>query len=198
VIFSGILDALVCALRELPKIQLDSLPRMADAALWATAGEISFGWRRGIFMQAYRRYLDEGAIASVEAHPVGVAIRQLLEKQNQWSGTPAQLLETLNTLLSEEQRRVRNWPSNPRALGHCLRRLAPALRRAGIDYQRPPREADRRIIQLCRVADKTSETSSSSCAPPENDVCDDPDDVSPSLHVSNKVAGESGRKPMVI
>jgi hypothetical protein len=198
VIFSGLLDALVCALRESPEIQLDSLPRMADAALWATAGEPALGWRSGTFMQAYRRNLDEGAIASVEAHPVGVAIRQLLEKQKQWSGTSAQLLETLNALVSEEQRRVRNWPPNPRALGHCLRRLAPALRRAGIDYQRPQREADRRIIQLCKVADKTSETSSSSCAPHGNDVCDDPDDLSPSLHVSNKVAGESGKKPMVI
>ena len=98
----------------------------------------------------------------------------------------------------EERRRVRNWPSNPRALGHSLRRLAPALRRAGIGYQRPPREADRRIIQLCKGADKTSQTSSSSCAPPENDVCDDPDDLSPSLHVSNNVAGESGKKPMVL
>jgi hypothetical protein len=198
VIFSGLLDALVCALRELPSITLDSLPRMADAALWATAGETAFGWRSGTFMQAYKRNLDEGAIASVEAHPVGVAIRQLLEKDNQWSGTPAKLLEALNALVSEEQRRTRNWPSNPRALGHSLRRLAPALRRAGIDYQRPPREAGRRIIQLCRVADKTSQTSSSSCAAQENDVCDDPDDLSPSLHVSNKVAGESEKKPMVL
>ena len=149
-------------------------------------------------MQAYRRNLDEGAIASVEAHPVGVAIRQLLEKQNQWSGTPAQLLETLNAVVAEEQRRARNWPQTRVPSVTVSGRLAPALRRAGIDYQRPPREADRRIIQMCKVADKTSETSSSSCAPPENDVCDDPDDLSPSLHVSNKVAGESGKKPMVI
>ena len=33
VIFSGILEALVRALRELPNLTLDSLPRMADAAL---------------------------------------------------------------------------------------------------------------------------------------------------------------------
>src|SRR4029453_9919554 len=52
VIFSGLLDALVCALRESPEIQLDSLPRMADAALWATAGEPALGWRSGTFMQA--------------------------------------------------------------------------------------------------------------------------------------------------
>jgi hypothetical protein len=47
VIFSGLLDALVCALRELQNVILDSLPRMADAALWATAGESAFGWERG-------------------------------------------------------------------------------------------------------------------------------------------------------
>ena len=46
-IFSGLLDALVCALRELQNVILDSLPRMADAALWATAGESAFGWERG-------------------------------------------------------------------------------------------------------------------------------------------------------
>jgi len=49
VIFSGLLDALVCALRELQNVILDSLPRMADAALWATAGESAFwmgAWNR--------------------------------------------------------------------------------------------------------------------------------------------------------
>jgi hypothetical protein len=197
VIFSGILDALVYALRELPNVKLDSLPRMADAAEWATAGEKAFGWKPGTFIRAYRQNLDEGAIASVEAHPVGVAIRQLLEKQNEWSGTPAQLLEALNDLVSEEQGRVRNWPSNPRALGHSLRRLAPALRRAGIGYQRS-READHRVIKMRKVRGKTSQTSSSSCAPVRNDVYADHDDLSASLHVSNKVAGESRKKLMVL
>src|SRR4029450_5146659 len=91
-IFSALLDALVCALRELPSITLDLLPRMADAALWATAGETAFGWKRGTFIAAYRQNLNEGAIASVEAHPIGVAIRQLLEKQNYWSGEHAPLI----------------------------------------------------------------------------------------------------------
>ena len=93
-IFSALLDGLVCALRELPSITLDLLPRMADAALWATAGETAFGWKRGTFIAAYRQNLNEGAIASVEAHPIGVAIRQSLEKQNDWWDEPAQLLSS--------------------------------------------------------------------------------------------------------
>jgi hypothetical protein len=165
VIFSGILDALVCALREQPKIKLDSLPRMADAALWATAGETAFGWKRGTFIAAYTKNLDESAIASVEAHPVGVAILALLEKEDQWSGTAAELLETLNATLSEEARQVQNWPKNVRSLGHALRRLAPALRRAGFDYKRE--RSEHRIIYLskrCKVAEKTSRTSRTSIA----------------------------------
>jgi hypothetical protein len=135
-IFSGILDGLVCALRDLAAIKHDSLPRMADAALWASAGETVFGFRRGTFISAYKRNLDEGAVASVEAHPVGVAIRKLIEKQEKWEGEAAQLLEALNGLVPDEQRREKTWPRNALSLGHRLRRLAPALRRAGIAFER--------------------------------------------------------------
>jgi len=183
VIFSGLLDALVCALCELPNITLDWLPRMADAALWATAGESAFGWKRGTSIAAYKQNLNEGAIASVEAHPIGVAIRQLLEKQTEWSGEPAQLLQTLNVLVTEEQRHTKNWPQNVRSLGHCLRRLAVALRRAGIAFERD--KGTRRIIHLCKAREKTSETSASSANCAEQDVQDVFDDVFPPLHVSN-------------
>jgi hypothetical protein len=130
---------------------------MADAALWATAGETAVGWKQGTFMAAYRENLSEGAIASVEAHPVGIAIGQLLEKQNEWSGEPTRLLEALNVLASEEQRHAKSWPQNVRSLGHCLRRLAPALRRAGIRFERD--KGTRRIIHLSKAAEKTSGTS---------------------------------------
>jgi uncharacterized coiled-coil protein SlyX len=103
-------------------------------------------------MTAYKQNLSEGATASVEAHPVGVAIRQLLEKQNEWSGEPAQLLQTLNALVSDEQRDARNWPQNVRSLGHCLRRLASALRRAGIAYERG--KGMRRTIPCAKPAKK--------------------------------------------
>jgi hypothetical protein len=150
---------------------------MADAALWATAGETAFGWKCGTFMTAYRQNLDEGAVASVEAHPVGVAIRNLLEEQGEWQGEPAHLLESLNGLASEEQRQAKSWPRDPRSLGHSLRRLAPALRRAGITMERG--KGTRRMIRLCKACEKTSETSASPENHPEKDVQDDADDLSP-------------------
>jgi hypothetical protein len=178
-IFSAILDGLVCALGELSKLKIKSLPRMADAALWATAGETAFGFRRGAFMAAYRRNLDESAITSVEAHPVGVAILQLLEKRLEWSGEATQLLQELNGLLSEEQRREKNWPKNARSLGHCLSRLAPAIRHAGIGVDRG--KGKRREIRLCKARRKTSQTSKTSSEPKSRDNGDVSDVLSGDL-----------------
>ena len=51
VIFSAILDALVCALRELAKhktqIRCRAWPTLR---CWATAGETAFGFKRGTFI----------------------------------------------------------------------------------------------------------------------------------------------------
>jgi hypothetical protein len=183
VIFSGILDGLVCALSNQDEVKLDSLPRMADAALWATAGETAVGFERGAFMAAYRQNLDEGAIASVEAHPVGVAIRELLKRQDQWGGEPAELLETLNPIVSEETRRSKQWPKNARSLGHCLRRLAQALRRAGIEFDRD--RGKRREIRLCNRREKTSGTSPTTPDATATDDGDVYDAKSAGLHVLN-------------
>jgi hypothetical protein len=101
----------------------------------------------------------------VEANPVGVAICELLRTQTngEWTGEPTQLLEELEELVNEKILNQKRWPQNVRALGHALRRLAPALRRAGIGYERA--RGDRRTIYLSKkggVGKTTSETSGSS------------------------------------
>src|SRR5207245_1361241 len=96
----------------------------------------------------------EGAVASVEAHPVGVVIRQLLDGTPEWTGEPAQLLKALNDVASDELKRARNWPQNSRSLSSCLRRLAQALRRAGFDLEFG--RSKRRSIRLCKRADFAS------------------------------------------
>jgi putative DNA primase/helicase len=173
VIFTAILDAVSMALRTLPTLKMPPLPRMADAAEWATAGETAFGFERGAFMAAYRQNLDESAIASVEASLVGLAIVKLFEKKeteaklfpeqeeqaDKWQGETSELLEALSLLLTEKECNDKHWPKNPRALGHALRRLAPALRRAGFGLDRA--KSNRRILVLtkkCAEGKKTPKT----------------------------------------
>jgi hypothetical protein len=102
------------------------------------------------------------------------------EKQNEWSGEPAQLLQALNNLVSEEQHQLKGWPENARSLGHCLRRLAQALRRVGIAINRD--KGTRRTIRLCKAREQTSETSASPENHVEKDIQDVSDIVSPKLH----------------
>jgi putative DNA primase/helicase len=48
-ILGGIFTAVSGALRELPSVELASLPRMADFAKWATAAESALGMEAGEF-----------------------------------------------------------------------------------------------------------------------------------------------------
>src|SRR5262249_9939234 len=171
VIFTAILDAVSMALRTLPTLKMPPLPRMADAAEWATAGETAFGFERWTFLRAYQGNLDEAAEVALDANPVGAAIRTLLEENDEWEGEPRELLEALDVLVSEKVQKQDDWPKNPQKLGQILRRIAPALRRAGIGYERPPRGKSR-IIRLSRAAKKP---------PGEND--DDTDADSRHFHV---------------
>jgi hypothetical protein len=157
IIFSAILNGLSRALGELPNARLEVLPRMADPVTWATAGETAFGWKTGTFAAAYWQNLNEGAIASLEAHPVGVAIRHLLDGVSEWTGEAAQLLKALNDSAPEELRHSQNWPKSPRTLSNSLRRLAQALRRAGFELEFV--RSRRRTIRLCKRGDFASPTS---------------------------------------
>jgi len=86
---------------------------------------------------------------------------------------------------SWNQRHAKAWPKNVLSLGHILRRLAPALRRTGIGYERD--RSTRRTIQMSMVGKKPSGSSEPSENPAEKDNPDDPDgfdDFSATLHVS--------------
>ena len=187
-IFSALLDALVVALRDYPEVELIELPRMADAAIWAMAAEPVFGWERGEFMAAYQKNLDEGAIASVEAHPVGVAILRLLVDRDEWSGEPMQLLKLLNATVSDEQRHAKDWPQNARSLSVCLRRLAPALRRAGIEVAYPPRKK-RRMVTLCKAWNFASFATPATAIEGDRDDADDANDVSDDANIASDAHG---------
>ena len=131
-IFSAILDGLACSLRnyETTKSKLKSLPRMADAVTWVTAGETAFGFKPGAFMAAYQRNLDENAITSVESSLVGLAIINLFKQSgdDQWhpdvrlvdpqrvSEVPLVLAKRLAVVADEDHERLLLQPSGPQAL----------------------------------------------------------------------------------
>jgi hypothetical protein len=135
-ILGGFLSAVSVGLRNLPTTRLKRLPRMADFALWVAAACPGLGITPKEFLRAYRANRRSAVETALEASPVAAPLLQFLDRQEgEWSGTAAELLEALTLQVGEQAARSREWPKRPHVLGGRLHRLAPALRKAGVEVE---------------------------------------------------------------
>jgi phage/plasmid primase-like uncharacterized protein len=132
-IIGALLTGVAEGLSRLEHTKIEKLPRMADFALWAMACERAF-WPEGTFTKAYDTNRDDALSDTLEADPVAMAVKTWAEKLAEpWSGTASKLLAILNAEEGDQPVKVKTWPRNGRALSGHLRRVAPLLRRLGID-----------------------------------------------------------------
>lgn len=139
----ALLDLLADVLAALPAVQLEQLPRMADYARVLAALDQVTGWTT---LPAYLAGAADVNEAVLDADPLATAVRaHLLIHTAGWTGTAAQLLELITP-----EAPGRDWPKTARALSGQLRRLAPALRSAGIgvDFAKETAGARQRLIVL--------------------------------------------------
>jgi hypothetical protein len=185
-ILGALLDALAEGLRELPRVHLERLPRMADFTLWATACETAL-WPAGTFACAYDANSKAAVVDAIEADPVAACVRELMAERSSWTGSAADLLRA-GANRSRDDVGNPSWPKNPRALAGRLRRAQSFLRAVGIaiSFSREGR-AGSRIIRMHASLEDTVRTVSSvrddgSPPQPADDVCDNnyrPDLVGP-------------------
>ena len=90
-ILGALLDAVAHGLRELPRVRLDRLPRMADFAIWATACETAL-WSAGTFARAYEANRKAAVADAVDADPVAACVREIMAERSTWTGSAADLL----------------------------------------------------------------------------------------------------------
>jgi hypothetical protein len=169
-----LLDAVASGIKNLDSTKLDSAPRMADFAHWASACEPGCGWKAGDFMAAYnanRTSTNEGVI---EADLVATAVVALMvvsqNEPNEWSGTASELLHELRAIVGEEQAKSRNWPRAANTLSNRLTRVAPSLRKIGITIDKDKEGHKRhRIIKLTYNQSPADTGKPSSASPAEPD-----------------------------
>jgi hypothetical protein len=129
-ILGALLDALSHGLRNLPRIRLARLPRMADFALWATACETAF-WPAGTFLRAYADNRNAAIEGVIDADPIAAWVREMMARVPEWSGSASDLLRIG---ASEHGFLARSgWPTSPRSLAGRLRRAQTSLRALGIE-----------------------------------------------------------------
>jgi len=154
-ILGTLLDAVAGALENLSSTKLDTLPRMADFAIWVTAAEASLGWPKGTFEAAYAGNRASANDVALEASPVARPLLELLDTQGSWKGSSSELLQALEARVGEQVKRQRAWPSNGRAMTSHLKRLSPNLRVVGWQVE-PHRTSSRRVWSIQRHATSAS------------------------------------------
>lgn len=169
----SLLDAVSCALRHEASVQLNELPRMADAVRWVSAAEPALGWSPGSFAAHYHDYQHRVRATSAGMDPVVLTVHRFLSNGSRsWEGTASELLDALNDLLQMDGdrgvglARSKAWPKSPNWLSQRLDRVAPLLRAVGIDFDRRGRgksETARKTIRLT-LADPLHSTGAAATA----------------------------------
>lgn len=148
-IMAALLDGLALALRDVDRVNIGALPRMADFAKWAAAGVPALGFSAEQFITVYRRNQTDAVALGLESSAVACAIRSFAENQGRWKGTARELLSRLSQD-SGADRNVHGWPHSPKGLQTILRRLAPSLRSVGILVGRDRDAANQYLTLSCQ------------------------------------------------
>ena len=121
-------DGLAAALLNIDGIEMENLPRMADAASWAEAAAPGLGIDPGRILLAWRDNRDELDRLALSTDNVALAIVALMADRTYWEDEPSRLYDELCALAGERAVKSPLWPRNAAGLTTKLRRVAPALR----------------------------------------------------------------------
>jgi len=150
-ILGALLDAVVTGLRNLPHVGLERPPRLADFAVWVTACEGALGMEPGDALAACRTNSAEARDLALEASPLYQPLAKLAREG--FTGTVAELLALLDSMVGDAMRRSVRWPKAPNALGNALRRMTANLRAAGVELQFSRNDVQgRRVVSVVGAA----------------------------------------------
>ncbi len=137
-LLGAIFDALSRAMALKDSIRLTGLPRMADFAVWGCAVAQALGYSQDDFLKAYDSNMEIRNDEALQASSVATMVVALMDKREQWEGSPSELLGQLETLASEcsVNTKARGWPKAAHALSRELNRVRPNLAAAGISIER--------------------------------------------------------------
>jgi hypothetical protein len=147
-LFGALLDLLVQVLGELPNVQLDEFPRMADFARVLGALDLALGTNS---LETYLGQARTTAATVVEGDPVAHEVMRFVQRHpDGWTGTASQLLELLERPEAVDRRR---WPADGARLSGRLKEMAPALNKLGVDVRSLPRTRGQRPVRIERTSD---------------------------------------------
>jgi hypothetical protein len=131
-----ILSIIPKAMQLYPEVESElkgKLPRMADFVIWAECGIRAMGFPAMSFYNAYTEAKHDETVDVARGTLLIEAIQGLMASREEWTGTTKDLLNTLETFVTENQRKSRAFPRDERRLGRALRELIPTLKEIGYE-----------------------------------------------------------------
>ncbi len=137
-IFSGLIEAVSFALKNIENTTLAELPRMADFALWATAAETALGLKENDFLNAYTQNRENAHSIILEDSILAEVIQEFCTanaaegKYSHASVLLKDLLSELKSAAGEKRSADKQFPKSSKGLRNQLERINPNLREIGI------------------------------------------------------------------
>jgi hypothetical protein len=105
---------------------------MADFAIWGCAIATALGSSAEEFLRAFNTNIDERNEEVLSTSPVAAAIIDLMREQENWKGSPTQLLTTLENKTDSRVVKSKHWPKAPHVLTRRLKEVRHNLDAIGI------------------------------------------------------------------
>lgn len=163
-LLGAIFNTLSKALQNIDNYKLTELPRLADFARWGYAIAEALPPMTALvpesqgeaFLRNYKANISLQRKEAIAASPVANTIIEFMKNQEEWTGTPSELLLLLRIKAQGQSISTRSssWPKAPNALSKQLNEIKLNLKNVGIQVERPPR-GDARCITLSKVKEKT-------------------------------------------
>jgi hypothetical protein len=163
-ILGGLLHLTAQVLSRLPEVETARLPRMADfARVLVAVDELAQS-------NSFKSYLGlTGRVMQMafEDDPVAQAVAELMDRRREWSGTAAELLESIKPDGSPKTW-PEDWPRTARGLAGRLRRAIPVLRNVTSIDVSFSREGHQRARTITLRYDSDPKTPSAQSAPSDD------------------------------
>lgn len=183
-ILGALLDAVVAGLGGVEDVHLTDAPRMADYAEWVVACSPALPFSADEFLSAYTTNRADATTSMLTDDVAGSLILEL----TYFEGTAGELLDRLRLVTEHDHAKQKMLPSSPQGMGWVVRRLAPALRQAGmtVEFLGQRGSSRARTILIARRESGEAEEDrsirsdrsapSGARTPGANDVANDPSD----------------------
>lgn len=123
--------------REIYKeIELEELPRMADAVKWSCAISEALGISSEEYLEIYRRNQENINIEIISTNAVADTIIDFMDNKDNWKGSVSNLWELLNgKAFFKGIEKDKTWAKTPSYLSQNLNKIKTNLEKVGIFYE---------------------------------------------------------------